>query len=74
MRTKIILKKSMISGNRMQFNPPIVVQERKLIDMPWHKIQTDQEIPPITGVPTKRTPIKGNCILILEVTLFMHVT
>lgn len=33
--------------------------ERKLVDMPWHKIQADQEIPLIAGAPTKRTPIKG---------------
>ena len=54
--------------------PPIVVQERKLVDMPWHKIQTDQETPLIAGAPTKRTPIKGNYSLILAVTLFMQVT
>lgn len=59
----------------MQFNPaPIVLQERKLVDMPWHKIQTDQETPLIAGAPTKRTPIKGNRSLILALTLFMQVT
>ncbi|XP_069674075.1 serine/arginine repetitive matrix protein 2-like isoform X2 [Periplaneta americana] len=33
--------------------------ERKLVDMPWHKIQADPEVPHITGAPAKRTPIRG---------------
>lgn len=65
----------MVSGSHVQFNSTsIVVQERKLVDMPWHKIQADQETTLIAGAPTKRTPIKGNCSLILAVTLFMQVT
>ncbi|KAJ4449309.1 hypothetical protein ANN_00707 [Periplaneta americana] len=32
--------------------------ERKLVDMPWHKIQADPEVPHITGAPAKRTPIR----------------
>ncbi|PSN44338.1 hypothetical protein C0J52_11112 [Blattella germanica] len=36
--------------------------ERKLVDMPWHKIQPDQEILHIPGAPTKRTPIRGTCL------------
>jgi hypothetical protein len=67
-------KEYVIFENHMQFKPPTVVQERKLVDMPWHKIQADQEIPLIAGAPTKRTPIKGNCRLILAVALFMQVT
>jgi hypothetical protein len=56
-----LIKKTVVSENCTQFNPAtIVVQERKLVDMPWHKIHADQETPLIAGAPTKRTPIKGN--------------
>jgi hypothetical protein len=42
---------------------PLVMQKRKLVDMPWHKIQADQEVPHVVGAPTKRTPIRGKCSL-----------
>ncbi|PNF20626.1 hypothetical protein B7P43_G04256 [Cryptotermes secundus] len=32
--------------------------ERKLVDMPWHKVQADLEVPHVMGAPTKRTPIR----------------
>jgi hypothetical protein len=42
----------------------IFMQERKLVDMPWHKVQADLEVPHAMGAPTKRTPIRGKCALI----------
>ncbi|XP_063976245.1 zinc finger matrin-type protein CG9776-like isoform X2 [Diachasmimorpha longicaudata] len=36
--------------------------ERKIVDMPWHEKNgegTEKEVPYYTGLPTKRTPIKG---------------
>lgn len=42
-----------------------MLQERKIVDMPWHdsKLEgAEKEIPYIPSLPTKRTPIKGMII------------
>lgn len=37
-----------------------VTQEHQLVETPWHKQSTDQELPSFKGAPVKRIPIKGN--------------
>lgn len=39
-----------------------VTQEHQLVDTPWHKLPTDEELPSFKGAPVKRVPIKGNVV------------
>lgn len=36
-----------------------VTQEHQLVDTPWHKLPSDEELPSFKGAPVKRVPIKG---------------